>query len=208
MKKILFYILLLATILVNITINAATANQQLEKLLDGFHTMQANFTQTLLGNSALAKQKSSGTMALERPGKFRWDVQKPDRQLILADGKFLWIYDVDLEQATQQRLNQTQANSPAMLLSGSIGLLKVQFNVSRIKKQGTGERFRLTPKSNEDMFQWIELQFIDGKLAGMRLMDNLGSESLFTFTNVRINPHLSNRLFIFKAPSNVDVITN
>ncbi len=65
-------------------------------------------------------QRSYGKMALERPGKFRWEVTKPIPQLIIANEAKLWIYDPDLEQVTIRRLKVTSGETPALLLSHEI----------------------------------------------------------------------------------------
>ena len=42
-------------------------------------------------------------MALERPGRFRWQTKEPMEQLVVADGQKMWVYDVDLEQVTVKK---------------------------------------------------------------------------------------------------------
>src|SRR5438105_3435289 len=72
----------------------------LANLLDAVKSMQANFTQTVYDNHGKSVQTSYGRMAIERPGKFRWEVTKPIPQLIIANESRLWIYDPDLQQVT------------------------------------------------------------------------------------------------------------
>ncbi|MCK4608422.1 MAG: outer membrane lipoprotein chaperone LolA [Gammaproteobacteria bacterium] len=184
-------------------------NQQLAALLANFQTMQANFVQTLTvtGNKKL-QQQTHGTMAIKRPGKFRWQIKKPTQQLIIADGNSLWIYDKDLAEATKQHLDLTQSGNPAMLLSGSVTDLEQDFIVSKLTKSESGIWFALKPKSQDGMFQEIELQFVDGKLESMQIVDNLGQNSLIAFSKVQINPQLASDIFQFVPPSGTDVIDN
>lgn len=200
-KKIIFLFIFIAT-------NAiATPADDLSKHLDSFQTMTANFLQTV--NSGAGIQQSSGSVAIQRPGKFRWSVNKPSQQLIIANDNTVWIYDADLEQATKQRLTESQQKSPAMLLSGKTTDILQRFNVTTVKpSSGNGVGYKLTPKSSDDLFQYVELYFTNDKLTGMRLMDNLGTLSTFQFTNVKINQRLPSNLFIFIAPPHVDVISN
>src|SRR5690242_3768866 len=93
------------------------SSAKLNELLSNFQAMSADFYQKAMIKKGTGKT-SSGTMAIKRPGMFRWEITRPNRQLIIADGKNLIIYDVDLEQATKQSLNK-DPNSPAILLSGS-----------------------------------------------------------------------------------------
>lgn len=187
-------------------LDIAAAND-LANLLSGFHSLTADFTQVIYDANNQPIQHSTGSMALSRPGKFRWQVKQPNAQLLIADGQYLWIYDKDLSQATRQKFDQNQTTSPASLLSGSLEDLKTRFNVTRLNTSN-GVSFRLVPKATSDLFKWIELSFVDNKLTHMRLLDNLGSRSIFQFTATQLNPQLGFGLFQFKPPKGVDVIQN
>lgn len=186
----------------------SAAAQDLANLLENFQSMKANFEQVIYDQKQRPLQKNVGNMALKRPNKFRWEVKRPTPQLLLTDGSHFWIYDIDLEQATQQKADSHNSSSPASLLSGSVNDLEKRFNVSYVKKSGNGKWFKLVPADQDDMFQWVELGFENGQLSGMRLSDKLGALSSFTFSNVQINPQLSADLFVFKAPKGVELIKN
>ncbi len=182
---------------------AATPNQELMQLLSGFHSLQAGFVQSVNSN-----QQSSGKMALQRPGKFRWEIEKPNQQLIIADGKYIWVYDADLQQATKQKMDYQQANNPALLLSGSIEDLQRDFIITKLSKPGQGIWFELIPKAQNALFQKIEIQFINKKISTMYIVDNLGQHSRLKFNNILINPKLNASLFKFIPPKDVDVVEN
>lgn len=146
-----------------------------------------------------------GTMALERPGKFRWETLSPNHQIIIANGQYIWFYDVDLEQATVQNLKQ-HANSPALLLSGSTTALEERFKILECATKENDVSFRLAPRMNQDMVKEVLLKFAANKLKQMSVVDNLGQKTLFEFSQVKINPKLSRTLFQFHPPKNVDVI--
>ena len=197
---------IMLTCLFSFTAFSQTPMQQLEEYLSNFHTMSANFQQTILAKKGQEKN-SSGQMALQRPGKFHWEIVKPNHQIIIADGNNLWIYDIDLEQATKQRLDKG-TNSPASLLSGEVKALQSRFIVTSMRQVGDATTFQLKPKSTHDMIQWIELHFVNKELQKMSVLDNLGQKSIFKFSQIKINTPLSPSLFKFHAPQNVDVIQN
>ncbi len=184
----------------------ADDGDDLAQYLASFHTMTANFVQTIYDANHQIMQKNIGSMAISRPGRFRWQVKQPNSQLLIADGNYLWIYDMDLSQATRQKLDKNKMTSPASLLSGSLTDLKSRFKVTHIKSGA--DTFKLEPKKSEDLFESIELSFGQGKLNRMQLMDNLGSSSLFEFANVVMNPTIDTVFFQFKPPKGVDVIHN
>src|SRR5258708_7700972 len=81
---------------------AQSPTEELQGKLNAINKMSANFDQTIkAGNREVSN--SLGTMALSRPGRFRWQTKSPLEQIIVADGKKLWIYDVDLEQVTVRK---------------------------------------------------------------------------------------------------------
>jgi outer membrane lipoprotein carrier protein len=203
--KTIKFILTLFFFTVSAAVMAEPASEQLNDLLSHFNSMSAKFSQVSVKKGII--RKSSGTMALQRPGKFRWELTSPNHQMIIADGTYLWIYDVDLEQATKQSLTQN-AHSPALLLSGSSAVLTKKFTIVDSTIHDNQAIFHLKPKRNENLIQLIELQFVDKKLSQMFVMDNLGQKNIFYFTQVKVNPRLSPSLFQFHPPRGVDVITS
>lgn len=188
---------------------AGSPVDQLSALLSDFSSMQARFEQVVLGNQKNSSSKSSGSMALQRPGKFRWEVQQPNPQWLIADGQYLWIYDIDLEQVTRQKLDTHHTNSPAYLLSGSIKDLKQHFEVTRLSADDAKILgFRLKSRDHQDLFAWADIYFQNGVLKKMSLKDTLGGINIFYFTQVKINPKLPEKLFTFHVPKGVDLIKN
>lgn len=184
------------------------AAQQLINLLQKLHTMQANFIQTYYDSSGSASQKSRGQMALEHPGKFRWQTTSPMNQLLITDGKYVWMYNQDLKQASRTLLDPEQMTNPASLLSGSPELLAQRFNVFMIPNTNSSSNssFKLQPKKPNDLFQWIELYFNGDTLVQMRMSDNLGHLSQLNFSDVKMNTALNAGLFGFITPKGVDLI--
>lgn len=186
---------------------AQSAADELAQLLSDMNSLRADFSQQILDNQGRVMQQSSGKFALLRPGRFRWETLQPTQQLLIADGKKIWVYDQDLQQVTVQQQDNRNTSSPAMLLSGSVQTLKRNFNVRYIKKPASeGVWFKLTPIGKHAMFQAVELNFAQDQLQGMRLIDSLGQASVLRFTQVEDNPEISASQFSFKAPKGVDVI--
>lgn len=206
MKKVLIFIF---SLLFFCSSWADEASDRLAQLLNNLQSMQADFSQTTTdsGGSRIL-QKSTGQMALQRPGKFYWNATTPPtKQILIADGTYVWVYDVDLAQATRQKLSDLKSTNPASLLSGTTEALQQRFNVTQIKKSESGEWFELRPKAKGDMFEWIQLHFQDNALTEMQLSDNLGQRSVLKFSNIKTNISLDSNLFRFQPSGKVDVIS-
>jgi outer membrane lipoprotein carrier protein len=186
--------------------SAQTPAQELDTVLQNLRTMTADFSQVTTDSSGRVLQKTTGNMALQRPGKFRWQTLTPNKQLILADGTYVWVYDTDLAQATRKKMDPTNNANPASLLSGTNEEFQQRYDVNIINQKGGGIWFELRPKSKNDLFQWIKLQFVNGSLQQMVITDNLGQISTFNFSGNQINKELDQNLFVFKAPAGTDVI--
>ena len=186
---------------------AETASADLANLLNSIHTMQADFVQTVYDNRGKAIQQSHGHMTLKRPNKFRWQIQKPVPQLIIANQARLWIYDPDLEQVTVRALGKTSAETPALVLSHNNIQLDNDYVVTAVAgKSANSHWFKLIPKQADSMFEFIRMGFNNGAISDMELKDHLGHSTQIQFKNTKINIAVAENLFTFKAPANVDVI--
>ena len=182
-----------------------SAAVQLAKSLQKFSTYTADFRQVTYGSNGHVLQTSRGRVMIKRPGGFRWESDSPTKQIILTDGKALWVYNIDLAQATRQTVNQKANINPASLLSGSIKDLTQQFDVKILPNQHL-QLFQLKPKGTGVSFKWVLLEFRNGELVGMKLLNNLDETSVFSFSKIRLNQTLPTSLFQFKPPKGVDVV--
>lgn len=188
-------------------VNASTESSILAERLNNIRTMQADFTQTIITRSAKPLQRSYGKMLLARPGKFRWQVQRPVTQLLVANGKRLWIYDPDLEQVTIRFINQAAGEAPALLLSDANASLARDFIVKIQKRSGSLlEWFVLIPKNNDSMLASLMLGFAGQEIREMDLQDHLGHTTVIQFQHVTLNAGVPASAFSFTLPANVDVI--
>jgi outer membrane lipoprotein carrier protein len=184
----------------------ADAVARVDAYLGSFRTLSATFNQVVRSRDDQVVDRSSGTLALSRPDRFRWDYQKPYVQTIVADGQRLWLYDSDLEQVTVRALEQGLGSTPAMLLSGS-GRVGDAFASDGVQKQGDWTWCRLRPKQDASDFEQVSLALdARGELAAMELRDKLGQRTVIEFGGVRRNPPLDAAQFRFEPPPGADVI--
>jgi outer membrane lipoprotein carrier protein len=157
------------------------------------------------GGEGKAGGTSSGTFAFSRPGKFTWRYTKPYEQLLQADGQTLFIYDKDLNQVTERKLDNALGSSPAAILFGSNDLSK-NFDVKNGATRDGVEWLELTPKSKDTQFEKIQIGFKAGNLEAMELRDAFGNTTLLTFSAMQKNPSLPADTFRFTVPKGADVM--
>lgn len=178
---------------------------QVEKYLGSLQGLQADFQQTLTDGKGQVTDRSSGTLAIRRPNRFRWDYREPHQQLIVADGTRIWLYDNDLEQVTVRRLDESLSATPAMLLSGE-GNLADNFTVTKTSQDAVAQWVMMEPKRNDTDFKWVRLGFAADTLKFMQLADKLGQITTLEFSKVEKNPPLDPSRFTFTVPPGADVI--
>lgn len=217
MKQLVFAMMLslLMPLLMPQTTSSAHAGQlseiasaeQLIKQLKSMKSIHSKFRQWVQDAKQAALQDVTGQMWVEKPGQFRWDTNDPYPQSIIANGEFIWIYDEDLEQATQQKLDKHVGNTPALLLSGDPSKLADVFVISAYLYDDTGEwRFDLKPKGEGGLFELLRVNFKDGKMMDMYLEDALGQTTRIEFIDPKINLPISTEVFTFNPPKGVDLI--
>lgn len=176
----------------------------LAQLLNRFQTFQAQFTQTTMDAHRQVLQQSSGIVMLMRPNRFRWETKNPTHQIVIADGKTLWIYDVDLKQATQQDIQNSPMN-PAKLLCGDVTTLLKQFTVHMVPHQNLLV-FQLIPKKPMQDLRFVTIAFYKEQLQNMHIQTAMEQTNIFKFFNVVTNGPLSAHYFKFTPPEGVEVL--
>ena len=177
---------------------------------------RAQFTQVVTSPSragqALRTKTSSGSFEFQRPGKFRFDYQKPFVQTLVADGQTLWLHDVDLNQVTARPQAQVLGSTPAALLTSASDLqaLKKDFLFTPEPDQGGLKWVRGTPVTPDGPIRNVMVGLrttpSGPELAMLDVQDSLGQRSVLSFSAVQTNPALPASTFVFKAPAGVDVI--
>ena len=197
-----------AALLLSLPLIAAAQDagyKKVERFLGGLQGLQAQFQQTLADSKGLVTNQATGTLAIRRPNRFRWDYREPNEQLIVSDGTRIWLYDKDLEQVTVRRIDESLSATPAMLLSGE-GTLADNFKATQTQQDGAIQWVTLEPKRDDTDFKWVRLGFAGDALRFMQFADKLGQTTTLEFTKFERNPSLDPALFAFKVPPGADVI--
>lgn len=197
--------LLMAALLATaMTAARADALDTLERFIAEVKTGRADFTQTVTSPDGAKQRQSSGSFEFARPNRFRFAYVKPYEQLIVADGRKVWLYDTDLEQVTVRPFDEALGATPAALLAG--GSLEQDFELKALPDEGGLQWVQALPKAKDGSFQSLKVGFRDGVLAAVEIVDAFSQRSRLDFAQVQANPALSPERFRFTPPAGVDVI--
>ena len=184
---------------------ADNARARLDVFAKDLNVVSGNFEQQAIDASSGKSKTSRGTLALKAPRQFRWDVATPYKQLIVADGDKVWIYDPDLQQVTVRAQGTEEAHSPLTVLT-DLSQLDRDFVASEQGAHDGLTWLRLKSKDKEPQFEYADLGFDASALVQMSFKDVLGNSTEIHFSAWQRNPRLSADTFKFTPPKGVDVV--
>ena len=184
---------------------AASGTQQFENFMQNLHTLKAGFRQTVQRPDDDTVYASNGVFYLKRPGQLRWEYEDPPTQVIVADGKRIWLHDIELEQVSHRSQKAALEGTPGQLLSGSKPV-EESFELEELGEQEGFDWIELRPRDKEAQFTRVQLGFADDTLQNMAMYDSFGQVTRFIFYDMQRNPELSPELFVFVPPSQIDLI--
>ena len=184
---------------------SASSLDRFSQFLSATQSAKGEFEQKVVDKGGRIIQQSRGTLAFQRPGKFRWTYVKPYAQLIVGDGTRVWIYDEDLRQVTVKRVDQALTSTPAALLAGNNEAMRA-FRISdRGEKDGL-EWLEAVPRDKEGGFERVRMGFGRGGLEAMEFYDSFGQITVLRFMSLTRNPTLEPSTFRFSPPKGADVV--
>lgn len=187
---------------------AADAVDTLKAFVRDVKSAQADFTQTVTSPDGKKVRKSQGQFAFQRPDHFRFSYTKPYEQVIVGDGKQVWLFDADLNQVTVRPIGQALGATPAALLAGKG--LEHDFTLKALPSAQAPSPDLLwaeaLPKEKDGQYQSIRVGFRSGTLAALEIIDGFGQRSRLDFSRLQANAFLGPQTFVFKAPPGAEVL--
>ena len=184
---------------------------EVQKRYDSAADFRARFTQTLTSAAMGRKTSSSGEVMFKKPGRMRWDYEKPDKSSYISDGNVLWLYEPDDKQALKQDLKASQLPAALAFLTGK-GKLATEFDITFAVKPAYGTPadhvLLLSPKTAQPQVKTI-LFVVDPKTFDVResvIIDGQSNVNDLTFSDIRVNTRLPDTQFKFTPPAGVRVI--
>ncbi|MBS0291410.1 MAG: outer membrane lipoprotein chaperone LolA [Proteobacteria bacterium] len=186
--------------------------KSLEEFMAHARSGRSDFTQTVTAppkdGQAQRPKLSSGSFEFQRPGRFKFVYKKPFEQTIVADGKTLWLYDVDLNQVTERAQAQALGSTPAALLTSApdLAALRADYRLEAAPEQDGLQWVLATPKTQGGQLKSVRVGFEGDRLAALDILDSFGQRSQIRFTAMQVNPVLPAGTFQFKPPAGADVL--
>src|SRR5882672_12062507 len=126
---------LLTLVLVAAPAAAQTAAVSLDDVVRGVEAaysrmtdLKAEIAQTSFNKSLNQTIPAAGTVYLKKGGKLRWEYTEPTRQVIVSDGKTIWLYTPSLNQVNTGPAPEALSGPAGSFLAG-LGKVREHFTV-------------------------------------------------------------------------------
>jgi outer membrane lipoprotein carrier protein len=194
-----------------------TALDRMQKRYDQAKDFHARFSQNYSRGVVGRATLSTGTLTFKKPGRMRWDYEKPEPRMFLSNGQVLWLYEPTEKQAFKQDLKASQLPAALAFLMGK-GKITDEFEVAFAKQPKDAKdklpgrpediRLALSPKQPQSTYKSI-LFVVDPKEFLVResvLVDAQGNSNHFVFDGIEVNTKVADSLFKWTPPAGVRVV--
>src|SRR6266853_5109836 len=200
---------------------------RLETRYRGAKTLQATFLERYAENGAVLRAEA-GTAYFRRPGKMRWEYDRPENHLFLVDGKTAWFYVPADRTVTRVPAKQSEDwRTPLALLAGRMKISRICSRVELAEHENPlreGDAIlrcvvRGQPKNTANASSadnafgndsadaiFFEVVRQTGELARIIVRQSGGIQVEFRFENWRFDPPIPEAMFHFEPPPGVAIV--
>lgn len=198
----------------------AEVAKKVKQKFENLSTYSADFSITTTEGGRVKNMR--GKLYYKSPGKIRYDFSSPQGDLIVSDGKMLWIYISRLKAVGKQDLTlntKNEDNNKIFIGTPGPGITRLfskyhyRFDSVEQPRQIDGKSvfvLDMDQRVKIGGFEKIKL-YIDStsylilKAVGS---DNLSRQTEIIFSNQSENPEIAGKLFQYNPPENVRVVLN
>lgn len=164
--------------------------------------VRAGFSQVTSGMSYMEPMQQTGTIAVEAPGKMRWDFQTPRKTVYITDGDTLWVVD-EGDKTTQ--VFQSVDGLVAQIYGFLTGTadLRSDFRVSIATDAPKGLedsiQLKLVPKESSSAYESLRL-YLDKtthRVVGLSTLSAFGDRTDMSLSEVEVLDDLPDADFVY-----------
>lgn len=173
-------------------------------------TVQARFQQDFWNRIYDRTQSSAGRVAIERPGKIRFDYDRPSGKVLVSDAGAWTMYEPGDEGAPGQYARGSSAAASQSAFGFLMGTADLgQYRRTLLPRASSHpahtDALELTPRRPDPNYRRIRLYVDDqpaslGVVRRVSIEDPDGNWNVFNFTELRFNRALAPGLFTFTPP--------
>ena len=190
--------------------NAATIMQRAEAANSAIRSLEADFTQLLTVPLLDSTQRSRGKLYLSRPGKFSMRFTDPAGDLLVADGRSVWMYypSTDKKQVIKASVASAgeELDFHRQFLSNSAAKYSAALGGTESVGGQQTYALTLTPKTRGPFARakiWVDTD--DYLVRRFEMTEQNESVRRIDLSNIRVNPTIAASIFTFTPPPGTQV---
>ena len=156
--------------------------------LEGQNTASGTFRQSVVDINGAVAFSSTGRFAALKPHHFRWEIESPDRQLLIATPEAFWQWDKDLDVVVLRDAPEIEDLPISAIWNGTVD--------DRTSSDEEPGRFGNEVKN-------LSVRSPDENTIVVRFEDSLGQKTLFEF-NLETQGVVNPSTFVITVPDGVD----
>ncbi len=210
-------LVLLPSLSAHAAARAADVNEVVAKLQETCtktRDLSAQFHQTATNRSLGQVQEADGRFLMKRPGKMRWEYQKPEERLFVTDGKTLWIYTPADKQVLVQDVGAAfSSRVPLSFLAGDCNLRR-DFSIAPLENAATrggtnAAVLDLKPLHPEAGIArlLLEVNRQNWTVEKTTVFDAAGNTTVIALSDLKLNTGIPDQQFEFTPPPGVKAVT-
>jgi outer membrane lipoprotein carrier protein len=173
--------------------------------------LTANFRQSV--TSAVASNmasEASGRLYYEKPRQMRWEYEKPEPQVFVANQQLAWLYVPSEKQIALTDPKKIFSHPLAQTFFEGVGELKKHYDVTLDHGQSTKDSavLKLMPRKEDPeikiLYLTIDLQAY--RISIIEIHNALGNINRITLDSQRTLSNLDPKLFELDIPISVDIV--
>src|SRR5262245_44165516 len=185
--------------------------RSLQQRYQGIKDFSADFVHSYRGGVLKTQSQERGTVSVKKPSRMRWTYTAPEKKEFVSDGVKIYSYIPEDKQVIVTDVPaDNQATTPVLFLAGKGDIVR-DFSATYAQSAIPGTlALKLTPRRNEPDYEYLVVAVDPASLQirALTTRDHEGGESTLAFTNLKENQGISDKVFAFRMPRGVDVITD
>jgi len=169
----------------------------------------ADFSQTSSIKAMEITDSASGRAYFKRPGKMRWEYETPDRQIIITDGKTLWVFRPEDNQVMIGKAPSFFKGGKGFSFLSDMKVIKQKFDMVLEKESKEGFFvLKLLPREKTydiaEIYLWISRNTFD--VVRILTYNSYGDETRIILNNIQLKKELDDSLFSFEITEGIEVL--
>jgi outer membrane lipoprotein carrier protein len=185
--------------------------KSLQQRYQGISDFTADFTQSYRGGVLRTRTVEQGTVVVKKPGRMRWVYTKPEKKEFVSNGQKMYLYVPQDRQVVVSDANGDGSSTSSLFLAGK-GDISRDFTAAYVDPSPVpgALALKLTPRRRQADYEYLVVAVDPATLQirGLVTRDAQGGDSTLTFTNLKENQRISDKVFDFRIPRGVDVVDN